>query len=115
MRTKKDISNLEENPKERSLGLSKSAPNMTTTKPNGLLRFEGKALRVGQVLENENRRTEYKRGGGRYLKKVLMNHVRRYVCAFLNSEGKAMSTLLKFFFIRCKALGQMFILTKNAH
>ena len=44
---------------------------------------------VGQCLGNENRLTEYKSGGGSYLKNHMKNHVAKYVCAFLNSEGKS--------------------------
>lgn len=30
---------------------------------------------------------EFKRGGGEYLSLAFKHHLRRYVCAFLNSEG----------------------------
>eukprot|EP00794_Sanderia_malayensis_P018207 gene18207-20025_t len=73
---------------ESRLGSSRSAPTIGTAKIRRILRFGGQdSLRVGQILGNESRRVEYKRGGGKYLKKCLMGHVRRYVCAFLNSEG----------------------------
>ncbi|XP_077990313.1 uncharacterized protein LOC144444678 isoform X2 [Glandiceps talaboti] len=42
---------------------------------------------VGQKLGNENRHLEFKTGGGEYLKKILKEHVGKYICAFLNSEG----------------------------
>ncbi|XP_023356016.1 schlafen-like protein 1 isoform X2 [Sarcophilus harrisii] len=41
----------------------------------------------GAFLGNETRNMEFKRGGGEYLSLALKHHVRRYVCAFLNSEG----------------------------
>ncbi|XP_068924250.1 schlafen-like protein 1 [Petaurus breviceps papuanus] len=41
----------------------------------------------GTFLGNETRNVEFKRGGGEYLNLALKHHVRRYVCAFLNSEG----------------------------
>ena len=43
---------------------------------------------AGQQLNTEDRLTEYKRGGGNYIKNQLRYHVAKYVCAFLNSEGK---------------------------
>ncbi|XP_036603008.1 schlafen-like protein 1 [Trichosurus vulpecula] len=44
-------------------------------------------LFYGAFLGNETRNLEFKRGGGEYLNLALKHHVRRYVCAFLNSEG----------------------------
>ncbi|XP_020839117.1 schlafen-like protein 1 [Phascolarctos cinereus] len=44
-------------------------------------------LFYGAFLGNETRNVEFKRGGGEYLNLALKHHVRRYVCAFLNSEG----------------------------
>ncbi|XP_066923079.1 uncharacterized protein [Clytia hemisphaerica] len=44
-------------------------------------------LMYGQNLPSEDRVTEYKKGGGNYLRCTLIQHVRKYVCAFLNSEG----------------------------
>ena len=44
-------------------------------------------LQYGQHLPTEDRVTEYKRGSGNYMKSMLISHVRKYVCAFLNSEG----------------------------
>ena len=44
-------------------------------------------LFLGQRLPTEDRVTEYKRGSGNYLNTSFMTHVRKYVCAFLNSEG----------------------------
>ncbi|XP_069751252.1 schlafen-like protein 1 isoform X2 [Narcine bancroftii] len=44
-------------------------------------------LFYGALLGSETRNVEFKRGGGEYLNVTLKNHVRRYVCAFLNSEG----------------------------
>ncbi|KAM4806788.1 schlafen-like protein 1 isoform X5 [Urocitellus parryii] len=41
----------------------------------------------GTFLGNETRNMEFKRGGGEYLNLAFKHHVRRYVCAFLNSEG----------------------------
>jgi len=45
-------------------------------------------LQYGQHLPTEDRVTEYKRGSGNYMKSMLISHVRKYVCAFLNSEGR---------------------------
>ncbi|XP_065647682.1 schlafen-like protein 1 [Hydra vulgaris] len=42
---------------------------------------------IGQRLNTEDRVTEYKRGSGNYLTNTFINHFRKYVCAFLNSEG----------------------------
>ncbi|XP_070366302.1 schlafen-like protein 1 isoform X2 [Equus asinus] len=41
----------------------------------------------GAFLGSETRNVEFKRGGGEYLTLAFKHHVRRYVCAFLNSEG----------------------------
>nr|XP_012420039.1 PREDICTED: schlafen-like protein 1 isoform X2 [Odobenus rosmarus divergens] len=41
----------------------------------------------GAFLGNETRSVEFKRGGGEYLSLAFKHHLRRYVCAFLNSEG----------------------------
>uniref|UniRef100_A0A8C8ZGT0 Schlafen like 1 n=1 Tax=Prolemur simus TaxID=1328070 RepID=A0A8C8ZGT0_PROSS len=41
----------------------------------------------GAFLGSETRNMEFKRGGGEYLNLAFKHHVRRYVCAFLNSEG----------------------------
>ncbi|XP_012368084.1 schlafen-like protein 1 [Octodon degus] len=41
----------------------------------------------GAFLGSETRNLEFKRGSGEYLNLAFKHHVRRYVCAFLNSEG----------------------------
>nr|XP_020666183.1 schlafen-like protein 1 [Pogona vitticeps]XP_020666184.1 schlafen-like protein 1 [Pogona vitticeps] len=41
----------------------------------------------GAFLGSETRNVEFKRGGGDYLTVTLKHHVRKYMCAFLNSEG----------------------------
>ncbi|XP_037357215.1 schlafen-like protein 1 isoform X2 [Talpa occidentalis] len=41
----------------------------------------------GSFLGSETRNVEFKRGSGEYLNLTFKHHVRRYVCAFLNSEG----------------------------
>ncbi|XP_069479153.1 schlafen-like protein 1 [Ambystoma mexicanum] len=41
----------------------------------------------GALLGNETRNVEFKRGGGEYMNMTLKHHVRKYTCAFLNSEG----------------------------
>ena len=46
-----------------------------------------RAFFYGQRLPTEDRVTEYKRGSGNYMKATMIHHVRKYVCAFLNSEG----------------------------
>uniref|UniRef100_A0A8C4WI28 Schlafen like 1 n=1 Tax=Gopherus evgoodei TaxID=1825980 RepID=A0A8C4WI28_9SAUR len=44
-------------------------------------------LFYGAFMGSETRNVEFKRGGGEYLSGTLKHHVRKYVCAFLNSEG----------------------------
>uniref|UniRef100_UPI00398E6E4F schlafen-like protein 1 n=1 Tax=Pristiophorus japonicus TaxID=55135 RepID=UPI00398E6E4F len=44
-------------------------------------------LFYGALMGSETRNVEFKRGGGEYLNMALKTHVRKYVCAFLNSEG----------------------------
>ncbi|XP_032900650.1 LOW QUALITY PROTEIN: schlafen-like protein 1 [Amblyraja radiata] len=44
-------------------------------------------LFYGALMGSETRNVEFKRGGGEYLNMTLKGHVRKYVCAFLNSEG----------------------------
>ncbi|XP_077193244.1 schlafen-like protein 1 [Paroedura picta] len=44
-------------------------------------------LFYGAFMGNETRNVEFKRGGGEYLTCTLKHHVRKYACAFLNSEG----------------------------
>ncbi|XP_044291204.1 schlafen-like protein 1 [Varanus komodoensis] len=44
-------------------------------------------LFYGAFMGNETRNVEFKRGSGEYLAGTLKHHVRKYVCAFLNSEG----------------------------
>ncbi|KAG6922472.1 schlafen like 1 [Chelydra serpentina] len=44
-------------------------------------------LFYGAFMGSETRNVEFKRGGGEYLSVTLKHHVRKYVCAFLNSEG----------------------------
>ena len=46
-----------------------------------------KVLMIGQVLPNEDRKIEYKMGNRKYMRRNLIGHVRKYSCAFLNSEG----------------------------
>lgn len=41
----------------------------------------------GAFLGTESRNVEFKRGSGEYLSLTFKHHVRRYMCAFLNSEG----------------------------
>ncbi len=72
-----------------NIGRSKSEPiSVTSALSSG---FVGVNLHVGQTLQTEDRITEYKLGRGKYLKKNLVAHVRKYVCAFLNSEGKMLN------------------------
>ena len=40
----------------------------------------------GQLLGNETRNKEFKKGGPGYLKKILKEDVAKYVCGFLNSR-----------------------------
>ena len=54
-----------------------------------------KELFIGQHLPVEDRVTEYKRGSGRYMKNMFIQHVRKYICAFLNSEGMRNSSYLQ--------------------
>ncbi|XP_031563956.1 schlafen-like protein 1 [Actinia tenebrosa] len=48
---------------------------------------QGKYFCVGQKLGTEDRLTEYKQGGGKYLDYHFKLDVGKYICAFLNSEG----------------------------
>ncbi|KAK2506414.1 hypothetical protein MC885_007653 [Smutsia gigantea] len=45
----------------------------------------------GAFLGSETRNVEFKRGSGEYLSLAFKHHSRRYVCAFLNSEGGSLS------------------------
>ena len=67
---------------------SQSAPAISPRPTDSFNVKNIKELYLGQILRTENRITEYKRGGGNYLHMKLIHHVRKYVCAFLNSEGK---------------------------
>ena len=42
----------------------------------------------GEQFGSETRNKEFKKGGGDYLRNNLKEHVSKYVCAFLNSEGE---------------------------
>ncbi|XP_019367604.1 PREDICTED: schlafen-like protein 1 [Gavialis gangeticus] len=44
-------------------------------------------LFYGAFMGSESRNVEFKRGSGEYLSGTLKYHVRKYACAFLNSEG----------------------------
>ncbi|NXG33083.1 SLNL1 protein, partial [Dromaius novaehollandiae] len=44
-------------------------------------------LFYGAFMGSETRNVEFKRGSGEYLMGTLKHHIRKYVCAFLNSEG----------------------------
>ncbi|XP_053123118.1 schlafen-like protein 1 [Hemicordylus capensis] len=44
-------------------------------------------LFYGAFMGSETRNVEFKRGSGEYLTVTLKHHVRKYMCAFLNSEG----------------------------
>ncbi|XP_030073793.1 schlafen-like protein 1 [Microcaecilia unicolor] len=46
-----------------------------------------KQLFYGAVMGIETRNVEFKRGGGEYLSLTFKHHIRKYTCAFLNSEG----------------------------
>jgi len=80
-----------------SLGLSrvsKSIPNLNTvniSSDSSRISIDHKPYNkefcYGQLLPCEDRVTEYKRGAGKYLKKSLVPTIRKYICAFLNSEG----------------------------
>lgn len=42
---------------------------------------------IDEQLPNESRTLEFKEGQGAYLQKEFPNHVMKYMCAFLNSDG----------------------------
>ncbi|XP_006812813.1 uncharacterized protein LOC102804229 [Saccoglossus kowalevskii] len=63
---------------------SQSPPKQLTSKSKTT---EGLSYSLGQKLGNENRHLEFKTGGGEYLRKILKEHISKYVCGFLNSEG----------------------------
>uniref|UniRef100_A0A8B9Q895 Schlafen like 1 n=1 Tax=Apteryx owenii TaxID=8824 RepID=A0A8B9Q895_APTOW len=44
-------------------------------------------LFYGAFMGSKTRNVEFKQGSGEYLMGTLKHHVRKYVCAFLNSEG----------------------------
>ncbi|XP_074832167.1 schlafen-like protein 1 [Carettochelys insculpta] len=44
-------------------------------------------LFYGAFMGSETRNVEFKRGRGEYLSVTLKHHIRKYMCAFLNSEG----------------------------
>uniref|UniRef100_A0A2K5ESQ8 Schlafen like 1 n=1 Tax=Aotus nancymaae TaxID=37293 RepID=A0A2K5ESQ8_AOTNA len=44
-------------------------------------------LFLGAFLGSETRNMEFKQGSGEYLSLAFKHHVRRYMCAFLNSKG----------------------------
>ncbi|KAG8143247.1 hypothetical protein E2320_000507 [Naja naja] len=44
-------------------------------------------LFYGAFIGGETRNVEFKQGSGEYLTTTLKNHLRKYTCAFLNSEG----------------------------
>ncbi|KAM6428756.1 schlafen-like protein 1 [Liasis olivaceus] len=44
-------------------------------------------LFYGAFIGGETRNVEFKQGSGEYLTVTLKHHLRKYVCAFLNSEG----------------------------
>ena len=73
-------------------GKSYSGPNATAeirnNKTSAISTITRREFYYGQRLPTEDRVTEYKRGSGNYLKSTMIHHVRKYVCAFLNSEGK---------------------------
>ena len=55
-----------------------SPSNIKYTQPDG--------YREGELLGNETRNTEFKEGGGDYIKKHLKDHVSKYMSGFLNSS-----------------------------
>ncbi|XP_070534524.1 uncharacterized protein [Ptychodera flava] len=69
---------------KRSVSPDKRPPTRANSRP---LKSTEKSFAVGQKLGNESRHLEYKAGGGEYLKKIFKEHIGKYVCAFLNSEG----------------------------
>lgn len=56
----------------------------------------------GQRLPTEDRVTEYKRGSGNYMKSTMIHHIRKYVCAFLNSEGNFEKYFFQSSILSCK-------------
>lgn len=74
--------------------ISKSDPDLTSNDQSKDSRISidskpyNKSFCFGQLLPCEDRVTEYKRGSGLFLKKSLVPTIRKYICAFLNSEGK---------------------------
>lgn len=76
----------------RALGLQRVSPSWPSgTRSDSAITHQGilgqERLFQGAFLGNETRNLEFKRGGGEYLSQAFKHHLRRYVCAFLNSEG----------------------------
>lgn len=76
----------------RALGPQGVSPSWPSgTRSDSAITHQGilgqERLFQGAFLGNETRNLEFKRGGGEYLSQAFKHHLRRYVCAFLNSEG----------------------------
>ncbi|XP_068817975.1 schlafen-like protein 1 [Capricornis sumatraensis] len=76
----------------RALGPQGVSPSWPSgTRSDSAIAHQGilgqERLFQGAFLGNETRNLEFKRGGGEYLSQAFKHHLRRYVCAFLNSEG----------------------------
>lgn len=76
----------------RALGPQRVSPSWPSgTRSDSAITHQGilgqERLFQGAFLGNETRNLEFKRGGGEYLSQAFKHHLRRYVCAFLNSEG----------------------------
>ena len=74
--------------KHQELAYSISMPNLSVSENTNRESGTGKAYVMGQILPNEDRRIEYKMINGKCFGRRLIGHVRRYSCAFLNSEGR---------------------------
>ena len=74
--------------KHKELACSISMPNLNMSDNANRESSITKVYVMGQVLPNEDRRIEYKMHHGKCLRRHVINHVRRYSCAFLNSEGR---------------------------
>uniref|UniRef100_A0A4W3JKT1 Schlafen AlbA-2 domain-containing protein n=1 Tax=Callorhinchus milii TaxID=7868 RepID=A0A4W3JKT1_CALMI len=67
-----------------------ATPLMSTKSDSAIIGGEisgQERLFFGEQMGSETRNVEFKRGGGEYMNIALKHHIRKYVCAFLNSEG----------------------------
>ena len=65
---------------------SKSDSHLTS-KPNKQFPMHKLFYKEGEIVGAETRFLEFKQGRGSYMDRQLRDHVAKYICGFLNSEG----------------------------